>query len=113
MIRGISNSVVLGRGMMSAVMKTVLLLVVFAAAASRDSTSQSSAATQPAAPSETTRNAQDFVGNDACRGRHREHVETYHHTAHFLTSRPADGSTVLGAGVCAAGGKALFRSGGS
>jgi hypothetical protein len=98
MNRGISNSVEFGRGMMSAVLKNVLLLLAFAAAASKDLNSQSTVATQvqPVAPSSTTRNAQDFAGDDACRSCHREQVETYHHTAHFLTSRPADGSTILG-----------------
>lgn len=83
---------------MRTVVRTVLLFVAFAAAASGDLTSRSAAASQmqAAAPCETTRDARDFAGDDACRTCHREQVETYHRTAHFLTSRLPDGDSILG-----------------
>ncbi len=58
----------------------------------------SSDASQPASdgrPGEEGANW-GFVGAEACADCHRERYDSYARTAHFLTSAPADASTVLG-----------------
>jgi hypothetical protein len=37
-----------------------------------------------------------YVGDEACRSCHAETVESFHHTAHFLTSRLPDQDSILG-----------------
>jgi hypothetical protein len=37
-----------------------------------------------------------YVGDDACRSCHRQKVETFHNTAHYLTSRLPDEDSILG-----------------
>lgn len=72
------------------------MLLALAASAGEELTSQVAATpVQPVAP-ETTPKAQDFAGNDACRNCHQQRVEAFHHAAHFLTSLPANGSSILG-----------------
>jgi cytochrome c554/c'-like protein len=38
----------------------------------------------------------DYVGDNACRLCHRQKVETFHNTAHYLTSRLPDRTSILG-----------------
>jgi hypothetical protein len=38
----------------------------------------------------------DYVGDDACRSCHQQKVETFHNTAHYLTSRLPDKDSILG-----------------
>ena len=38
----------------------------------------------------------DYVGDDACRSCHRQKVETFHNTAHYLTSRLPSKDSILG-----------------
>jgi len=55
------------------------------------------AAAQSAAPPDAQRNARaDYVGDDACRSCHADKVDSFHQTAHYLTSRPASGGSILG-----------------
>lgn len=50
-----------------------------------------------AASTEAKRNAPaDYLGDDACRSCHQDKVDAYHRTAHYLTSKPADGDSILG-----------------
>jgi len=58
--------------------------------------------TAPGAPTQS-----NLVGDDACRSCHAEQFETYHHTAHYLTSRVADASSILGS---FAPGQNIFRT---
>ena len=38
----------------------------------------------------------DYVGDDVCRSCHQDKVESFHRTAHFLTSRLPDRNSILG-----------------
>jgi hypothetical protein len=38
----------------------------------------------------------DYVGDDACSSCHAQRVESFHHTAHYLTSRLPDQDSILG-----------------
>src|SRR5215469_8287930 len=38
----------------------------------------------------------DYVGDDVCSSCHQEKVETFHRTAHYLTSRPPNQDSILG-----------------
>jgi hypothetical protein len=49
----------------------------------------------PSPPAERDGHA-DYVGDEACQSCHAEKVETFHQTAHYLTSRPASGGNILG-----------------
>jgi len=49
------------------------------------------------APADVQRNSRtDYVGDDACRTCHAEHVDTFHRTAHARTSSTADEHSILG-----------------
>src|SRR5579863_1436005 len=70
---------------------TTLLLV--AEVASQNRTLQ----TKPSTSSSPTPNPRDnYVGDDACRSCHQDKVETFHRTAHYLTSRLPDKDSILG-----------------
>ena len=59
--------------------------------------SQSAAVSAQDAPRIRAQNARtDYVGDDACQSCHREKVDLYHRTAHYLTSRMPDQNSILG-----------------
>ena len=49
-----------------------------------------------ASASTDSRSAAGYVGDHACSSCHREKVDSYLHTAHHLTSQPADQNSILG-----------------
>ncbi len=52
---------------------------------------------QSAAATDTNRHARDgYVGDAACRPCHADKVDSFHRTAHYLTSRSPDESSILG-----------------
>ena len=52
---------------------------------------------QSAAATETKSHARDgYVGDAACQSCHADKVDSFHHTAHYLTSRSPDETTILG-----------------
>lgn len=54
-------------------------------------------ASQSAASSDLKRSPRaDYVGDDACRSCHADKVDSFHRTAHYLTSRPANRDSILG-----------------
>lgn len=55
------------------------------------------AAAQSSASPDAHRNPRaDYVGDDACRHCHADKVDSFHQTAHYLTSRPASRDSILG-----------------
>jgi Cytochrome c554 and c-prime len=68
-------------------------LLVTMEAAGQSSSSQSNPAPN-SSPKPNPREA--FVGDDACRSCHQEKVESFHRTAHYLTSRLPDKDSILG-----------------
>lgn len=74
---------------------TVLLLMI-APAASQTNVSPSSS-TSPSAPrAKKPELPADYVGDTACQSCHRDQFETFHRTAHYLTSGLPQKDTILG-----------------
>ncbi|HSY65218.1 MAG TPA: multiheme c-type cytochrome [Terriglobales bacterium] len=69
----------------------VTLLVAMEVAAQNNSSQPTPANSLPkASPRE------NYVGDDACRSCHQDKVESFHQTAHYLTSRLPDKNSILG-----------------
>jgi hypothetical protein len=71
----------------------IVVLFLSVEAAGRSSNSQSN----PAPNSSPRPNPREnYVGDDACRSCHQDKVESFHRTAHYLTSRLPDKDSILG-----------------
>jgi len=67
-----------------------LLLVIEAAGQT------SSSPSNPAPSSPNAKSRENYVGDDACRSCHQDKVESFHRTAHYLSSRLPDKNSILG-----------------
>jgi hypothetical protein len=79
---------------------TIILVLALAALLSkewrRDNPVEADGA-QSAAAKDTQRNARDgYVGDAACQSCHADKADSYHRTAHYLTSRAPDETAILG-----------------
>jgi Cytochrome c554 and c-prime len=76
----------------------IVVLLVVIEAAGQTSTSQQNHAPTQIAPSEraSANSRANYVGDDACNGCHQDKVESYHRTAHYLTSRFPSKDSILG-----------------
>ena len=82
----------------------VLLLAIEAAGGNRNpqtippnSASSQAVSSHPAVSGNGKLNPRDnYVGDDACRGCHQDKVESFHRTAHSLTSALPDKDSILG-----------------
>jgi hypothetical protein len=73
-----------------------LLVASFAAGNQPDRTQSSSENKSAVAENSAQPARSGYVGDDACGSCHRVKVDTFHKTAHYLSSRPADKDSILG-----------------
>lgn len=76
----------------------MLLLILICFAQAYAALQNPSPKIAPAHSTQTTvvKNRADFVGDEACRSCHRQKTDSYHRTAHHLTSQIADKNSVVG-----------------
>jgi Cytochrome c554 and c-prime len=72
------------------VLAILIVLLAMKAAGQSSASPQSS----PAPPKPNPR--ENYVGDDTCRNCHKDKVEAFHRTAHYLTSRLPDRDSILG-----------------
>src|ERR1700730_12857467 len=70
----------------------IVTLLVAMEVAAQSNTSQPNPANSP--PKASPR--ENYAGDDACRSCHQDKVESFHQTAHYLTSRLPDKNSILG-----------------
>ncbi|MGC2767855.1 MAG: multiheme c-type cytochrome [Candidatus Acidiferrum sp.] len=81
----------------------IVTLLLAAEVASQNRSPQTNPAPTQAIPPQPTSSANaklnsraNYVGDEACRSCHQDKVETFHRTAHYLTSRLPDKDAILG-----------------
>ena len=81
----------------------IVTLLLAAEVASQNRSPQTNPASTQAIPPQPTSSANaklnsraNYVGDEACRSCHQDKVETFHRTAHYLTSRLPDKDSILG-----------------
>ena len=80
------------------ILVAIVTLLVAMEAKGQTSTPQQNRTVSQIAPAESVKpnSRESYLGDDACDGCHQDKIETYHRTAHYLTSRLPAKDSILG-----------------